>query len=289
MKSRARTSSIRIVAAVVLSSVALLAAALACGSEPGPAADPRPAPVAAGEPQAETPPQPPLVPLPPLRQPVEGIDVSHHSGAVDWSAVRRDGYAFAYVKATEGVDAKDPLFEEHWKQLGGSGMARGAYHFYVTEDDPVVQARFFLDALAGVERGDDDLLPVVDVELVGHGTADGWSANLERFIEIVEGELGVRPMVYTMPNFWDAHVGEGYGSSPLWVAEYGVAAPRLPVGFERWHLWQYEQDREVVGVEKGADVNRVHPEGGIEGLRIGVVRGGGGDGEGDGGTGDGGG
>ncbi|HUP43117.1 MAG TPA: GH25 family lysozyme, partial [Thermoanaerobaculia bacterium] len=39
--------------------------------------------------------------------PVLGIDVSHYSGAVDWQAVRAAGYAFAYVKATEGVDSAD--------------------------------------------------------------------------------------------------------------------------------------------------------------------------------------
>jgi len=254
-----------------LAGICLLAvlslAALACGSEAAPAAATEPE--AAAE-VAESP--PPSPPLPPLRQPVEGIDVSHHSGAVDWDAVRREGYGFAYVKATEGVDDKDPLFEEHWRDLADSGMARGAYHFYVTEDDPEVQARFFLDVLAAVEHRDDDLLPVVDVELIGHATPPGWASKLERFIEVVEQDLGVRPMVYTMPNFWEAEVGEGYGASPLWIAEYEVAEPRVPVGFDGWHLWQFEQDRDVPGVEKGADVNRVSPERGIDRLRIGTAR-----------------
>ncbi|HMB54982.1 MAG TPA: GH25 family lysozyme, partial [Thermoanaerobaculia bacterium] len=253
----------------VVTVAAVLSTATACDTDaPADADATAPAPATA-ESAAAVPPTPPL---PPLRQPHEGIDVSHHSGAVDWPTVRGEGYGFAYVKASEGVDSPDPLFAQHWRDLAGSGMARGAYHFYVTEDDPEQQAKLFLDTLATVDHGDDDLLPVVDVELIGHATPADWTTNLERFIEIVEGELGVRPMVYTMPNFWDAQVGQGYGASPLWVAEYGVDAPRLPAGFDAWHLWQFDQDRDVPGVEKGADVNRVHPEHGIDHLRIGAVK-----------------
>ena len=79
---------------------------------------------------------------------IHGVDVSHFSGEVDWARVVAAGYHFAYVKATEGVDSLDPLFAQHWSALEGSGLRRGAYHFYVTEDDPEEQARFFLDAVA---------------------------------------------------------------------------------------------------------------------------------------------
>lgn len=186
-----------------------------------------------------------------------GIDVSHYSGAVDWQEVARAGYVFAYVKATEGVDSADPSFKDHWGRLAEAGLLRGAYHFYVTEDDPDEQARFFLDT---VEHRSGDLVPVVDVEIIGHDTAPGLADRLRRFLEIVEGELDVRPMVYTEPNFWDAHLSAEFGHHPLWVAEYGTDQPRLPKGWSRWTLWQWTQDAEVPGVEKGADLSRLHPE-----------------------------
>ncbi len=188
---------------------------------------------------------------------VQGVDVSHHSGSVDWQQVVDAGYDFAYLKATEGVDALDPNFAEHWRTLGEMGVPRGAYHFYVTEDDPEEQARFFLDT---VDWQPGDLRPVVDVELIGHGTEPQWPNRLRRFLEIVEAEVGVAPVIYTMPNFWDAHMGDGFEEHPLWVAEYGVSEPRLPRSWERWHLWQHAADRAVPGVEKGADVSRLHPD-----------------------------
>ncbi len=39
---------------------------------------------------------------------IKGIDVSSHQDRVDWTLVKADGVAFAYIKATEGVGFVDP-------------------------------------------------------------------------------------------------------------------------------------------------------------------------------------
>ena len=186
-----------------------------------------------------------------------GIDVSHYSGEIDWERVSAAGYSFVYVKATEGVDSADPLFLEHWQTLGELGIPRGAYHFYVTEDDPKEQARFFL---GHVEHRPGDLPPVVDVEVLGHGTKPGLPGRLRRFLELVELELGVTPIIYTSPSFWNAHLDPSFGCYPLWLAEYGTSEPQLPHGWTSWLMWQFEADAEVPGIEKGADLSTLHPD-----------------------------
>jgi lysozyme len=186
-----------------------------------------------------------------------GIDVSWHSGTVDWHAVRTAGHTFAYLKATEGVDLADPAFSGHWRAARQAGVVRGAYHFYVTEDDPEAQARFFISKVV-LEPG--DLVPVVDVETVGHGTPPGLAARLRRFCDLLEAHYGVRPVIYTSPTFWDRHLDDSFGHHPLWIAEYGVDSPTVPEGWERWHLWQWQEDATIPGVEKGADVSRVNLE-----------------------------
>jgi lysozyme len=196
---------------------------------------------------------------------IEGLDVSHYSGAVDWQRVRDAGVEFAYVKATEGVDSPDPAFADHWRRLGELGIARGAYHFYVTEDDPEAQARFFL---ATVAHRPGDLPPAVDIELIGHGTEPGLAGRLRTFLEIVGREIGVRPLVYTSPKFWNAHLTAAFGDHLLWIAEYGVAEPQIPEGWERWTLWQWQDSGSVPGVEKDADRSRLHPELTLDDLRV---------------------
>lgn len=196
-----------------------------------------------------------------------GIDISHHSGDVDWVEVHAGGVHFAYVKATEGVDDADPMFEQHWARLKELEIPRGAYHFYVTEDDPEEQAAFFLSR---IEQDPGDLPPVVDIELIGHGTTGELAPKLRRFLEIVEQSLGIKPAIYTSPVFWDQHLDDSFGDHPLWIAEYGVEAPRLPAGWERWALWQYAGDASVDGVAKAADLSRLHPEIDLTELRIGT-------------------
>jgi len=186
-----------------------------------------------------------------------GIDVSWHSGEVDWAAVAKAGHTFAVIKASEGVDLKDKAFERHWAAAGEAGLVRGAYHFYVTEDDPEAQAALFL-SMASPRSG--DLAPTVDIEVVGQGSRPGLPQRLRRWLEIVGERYRIKPIIYTSKHFWDAHLDDSFSDHPLWVAEYGVDAPMLPVGWDRWHLWQWQGDATVPGVEKTADLSKVNLE-----------------------------
>ncbi|MEM7048172.1 MAG: GH25 family lysozyme [Acidobacteriota bacterium] len=195
----------------------------------------------------------------------DGVDVSGHSGKVDWPSLA-GRFDFAFVKATEGVDLADSTFADHWPAMAEAGLLRGAYHFYVTEDDPIQQAEFFL---ATVPFRAGDLAPVVDIELIGHDTAPGLDARLRRWLVHVETALGVKPIIYTSQRFWDQHLSAGFGDYPLWIAEYEVAQPTLPAGWQSWTLWQWRGDAGIAGVEKGADLSRSHPSlKSLDGLRI---------------------
>ncbi|HEX9749838.1 MAG TPA: GH25 family lysozyme [candidate division Zixibacteria bacterium] len=187
----------------------------------------------------------------------KGIDVSFHSGSVDWTAVAAQEFTFAFLKATEGDDLRDPSFGSHWSEVKSAGMARGAYHFYVTEDDPDTQAQLFIGV---VELEPGDLAPVVDIELIGHHTQPGLKARLKRWLDVVESHYGVKPIIYTSPKFWNEHLGPEFGDYPLWIAEYEVDEPKVPSGWSTWHLWQCVGDTSVPGVEKGADITRLNHE-----------------------------
>ena len=183
---------------------------------------------------------------------LKGIDVSHFSGKVDWQKVKAGGYSFAFAKATEGMDFKDPTFQNHWQGIKKVGLIRGAYHFYVTEDDPKAQADFFI---RNVTLQSGDFLPVVDIEVIGKGTKPGLTQRVKKFLGILEKHFGVKPIIYTGPTFWDSHLNNHFGVYPLWIAEYGVKEPVDPKGWKEWHLWQWKEDAVVPGVEKGADLS----------------------------------
>lgn len=184
---------------------------------------------------------------------IHGIDVSHYSGTVDWTKVKADGYVFAFAKATEGMDDNDPMFAAHWPAMKKAGLIRGAYHFYVSEDDPVKQAEFFIQTVT-LEKS--DLAPVVDIEILGKGTQPGLASRLQTFLDTLEKHYGIKPIIYTDRGFWDKNLGDGFGSYPLWLAEYGTQSPKLPQGWTTYWLWQWKDDAAVPGVEKTADLSR---------------------------------
>lgn len=187
---------------------------------------------------------------------LKGVDVSHHSGDVDWAGVRELGYAFAYVKSSEGVDLSDPRFEQHWEALRALNFPHGAYHFYVTEDDPEQQARFFA---AHLREHPGTLLPVIDVEHLGKNTTGDMTETLIRFLRVFEEETGVRPMIYTTPNFWDRYFRPEFAGYKLWMSELEVDQPRVPFGWQSWTLWQRQLGQSIAPVEKTADISVLHP------------------------------
>ena len=182
---------------------------------------------------------------------IKGIDVSHFSGEVDWHKVKTAGYSFAFIKATEGVDLQDPVFQDHWEIVKKVGLIRGAYHFYVTEDDPEEQALFFIRN-ADLQPG--DYVPAVDIETIGAGTKPGLVERFKKFLAVLENHYGAKPIIYTGPKFWNSYLDKHFGAYPLWIAEYGVGEPVDPKGWKEWHLWQWRENVDVPGVEKGADL-----------------------------------
>ena len=52
------------------------------------------------------------------RFPIRGIDVSHHQGEIDWTAVKASRVEFAFIKASEGGDFRDREFARNWDNPG---------------------------------------------------------------------------------------------------------------------------------------------------------------------------
>lgn len=61
---------------------------------------------------------------------VIGADISHHQGPVDMEALVKAGYAFVYIKATEGVGHEDTRFEENWENAA-RGHSGGRLSFFL--------------------------------------------------------------------------------------------------------------------------------------------------------------
>jgi lysozyme len=180
-----------------------------------------------------------------------GIDVSQDQGEVDWAAVAGAGYAFTFIKATDGQDYADPQFAQNWAGAKAAGLLRGAYHFFRAEDDPAVQAEWFWKTVGGP----GELPMVVDVEESMEQPDSVVIANLTQFLASLQQWTGQQPMIYTDPGFWDGLGTSGFGNYLLWVADYGASEPQVPSGWTLWDFWQYSQSGQVAGIQGAVDLN----------------------------------
>ena len=194
--------------------------------------------------------------------PLHGIDVSYYQGDIDWPEVRRGGVAFAYMKATEGGDYKDPKFAENWEGARQAGLARGAYHFYYWCRSAADQIAWFK---THVPVESEALPPVLDVEWNGHSKT--CPKKVPRAVAISEMKIvleemwrhyGKRPVIYTDITFYNDIMSEGFFSNyPLWVRSINRGHPTKRYNRD-WHFWQYTSVGRVPGIKANVDRNAFH-------------------------------
>jgi len=185
---------------------------------------------------------------------LEGVDVSHYQGSIDFAQVRASGRTFVYARASDGLLYKDPSYDAYHSQATAAGLAFGAYQFFEPAQDAAQQAAAFL---ADAHLAAGDLVPVLDVEVTG-GQADATiKQGVATWLAVVGSALGVKPLIYTGASFWNAHLGmSGFAAqgSQLFVALY-AAQPVLPTEWSSWTLWQYSANGAVPGITGGVDVD----------------------------------
>jgi lysozyme len=182
---------------------------------------------------------------------IQGIDVSHYQGRIDWATVAAQDFRFAFVKATEGRNHIDTLFCTNWTAIKQAGMKRGAYHFFRPSMDGEVQARNFM---ATVELNYGDLPPVVDIEIDENLPRETVIAELKKYLYWIELTYSIRPIIYTHYKFYNKIIAGEFDKYPIWIAKYGGDVPRLGVGVKPM-FWQYGNRGKIQGVNGYVDMN----------------------------------
>lgn len=183
---------------------------------------------------------------------VFGIDVSHWQGNMNWIAAQAAGVRWAYIKATEGIDYVDDQFFSNWLGTGALKIPRGGYHFYKAWLDPVAQAEHFASTLPD----NWELYPCIDLEDT-HNASSNENLDIHKFLIRFEELTGVKPVIYTSAGYWNSIVGDtDWGHEyDLWVANWRVASPTLPVDWTTYTFWQY--DVIPAGAKYGAQSERI--------------------------------
>ena len=195
---------------------------------------------------------------------LEGIDVSHWNGTINWPQVAGAGKTFAIIKATEGETLLDSMYATNHSGARAAGVRATAYHFArpgLPTGEATIQADWFVQNAALLSG---DLIPALDLEVSGGLSTTDLRAWVLAWLTEVNAKLGVKAMIYTNPSFWQTYMGDttmfaDQGYALLWIAHWFVSSPTAPArnwGGHSWTFWQYDNCGTVAGISGCVDLDR---------------------------------
>lgn len=183
--------------------------------------------------------------------PITGIDISQHTGKVNFPILKEDGIDFIYMKSTEGGDYTDPLFEINYAEAQKEGFIIGCYHLFRYNVPGKIQAKNYLNSLNGKMF---ELPLVADVEEGKPGEKyikEVVTAELKIFIE--ELKLAGYPhiIIYTNKKNHSIFIDEELKKYDLWIAHLDPN----PLDKVNWLFWQHWLNKKIPGAEGYVDIN----------------------------------
>lgn len=180
--------------------------------------------------------------------PVKGIDVSAHNGTIDFERVVADSVSFVYIKASEGTDFCDAMFERNLRSASDAGLWVGAYHFFRFDSPGHLQAYNLLNT---VGEFDLDLPLAIDVE--EWTNADDMPTNtvveqLASMVSVLEA-AGYRVVFYTNKQGYNRYIAGFFSKVPVWLCSL-EGEPK-----DDWTLWQHSHEGRVQGMHGPVDIN----------------------------------
>lgn len=185
---------------------------------------------------------------------IHGIDISHYQGNVFWEAIGNNSKMYyVYLKATEGGDLIDAKYEQNIQLAHQYGLKVGSYHFYRARTPQETQLRNFM---AQCRPGEQDLVPMIDVETKSGLSNEAFRDSLSKFLHLVEKKYKQKPLIYTGANFYDHILSGGMlDDYKIMIAQYTEREPVLIDGRDIT-MWQYTGKGHINGVNGYIDKSR---------------------------------
>jgi len=184
---------------------------------------------------------------------IHGIDISHYQGSVFWETIGDNTkMSYVYIKATEGGDRIDSQFERNIQLAHDHGLKVGSYHFYRPKTDQQLQLKNFMSQCL---PGEQDLIPMIDIESTGGLPTDIFCDSLFYFLDLVEEAYRQKPLLYTFRNFYNKHLLGKVDDYKLMIAMYTEEPPVLADNRD-YTMWQYTAKGHIVGINGYVDKSR---------------------------------
>lgn len=184
---------------------------------------------------------------------LNGIDVSHYQGDINWKAVKEYGIDFAFIKCLQGKSRVDECFHTNMRNAIANDIPVGVYVYSKakTIDDAVAEAKRVIKECSQYKL----TYPVVfdfeskhfeDMSLAMRGKI------IDEFCQTILSDGKYIPMLYSS-RYWLMHMipAEVVKKYDIWLAEYTTGKPKYTGDYK---IWQYGVGK-VTGIIGDVDMN----------------------------------
>lgn len=172
-----------------------------------------------------------------------GLDVSNNQSSQNWPQHKQDGVAFAFAKASEGMGARDNMFDRHMAGIQKAGILPGAYHFAWPNEEVAKNAENYIGAVKAYATGPFmhwlDLEAYPDRRNYAGRTAHEIQAWSQSWLTLVQ---------HAFPHQF---VG-------IYTSGSDIAGGRMPTGWPLWYPWYPVQGSSYDRAEKTGQP-KLHP------------------------------
>lgn len=190
---------------------------------------------------------------------IQGIDVSHHQGTIDWQKVKSSGKVdFVLMRAGYGESGKDSQFERNYLECKKMGIPVGVYWYTYAKDAATAlrEAKKFEAALQGKQI---DLPVFLDIEENATFNSGKSKEIVETFCSYIESKgyyTGVYSSTATFNQYLSGVTARWCGWCADWRDKCYYTQPYV--------IWQKSSRGRVDGVIGYVDLDEFKDDGAFE-------------------------
>ena len=188
----------------------------------------------------------------------KGVDISlWQSDLTDMSLLKNAGYDFAIIRISEG-QSTDTAFEQHYKNAGNAGIARGVYVYTHanSEAKAIAEANYLLKILNGRKLE----LPIFmdlesdDINFAWNHIITPWVLAFGKTIKAAGYRWGTYASKSWYVNKMSIDELKAAGAV-IWVTDYNGGGHDIP-----HDIWQYDNKGKISGYNRALDMNLLYDD-----------------------------
>ena len=183
---------------------------------------------------------------------IQGIDISHYQGNINWKKINTSKIKFIIIKSTEGKNVQDNKFKRNWFESRKRNLIVGAYHRFTLKSSGKSQAKNFISM---VPKSNNSMPPLIDIENINISKVKDKTIFIKE-LKILENELhkhyGKKPIFYLNEHNYYDYIINNFNNN-LWIYDHSNTSP-MTFNHQKG-LWQYTTKGKCSGINGYVDMN----------------------------------